>query len=146
MWKSCVRGKQKFFFWLLLKDRLSTRNLLRRKHMSLPDYNCVLCTINVEETLQHLFFECSFNKWCWRFVNVYWNTQLTPQNMIIQSHSQFNSRIFREVIMVAGWSIWCYGNVVIFDGAPVSLGRWKDDLRRNSLLLFKGPNLPPRFC
>jgi hypothetical protein len=25
MWKSCVIGKHKFFFWLLLRDRLNTR-------------------------------------------------------------------------------------------------------------------------
>jgi hypothetical protein len=31
MWKSCVMDKHKFFFWLLLRDRLNTRGLLRRK-------------------------------------------------------------------------------------------------------------------
>ena len=31
IWKSGNLGKYKFFAWLLLKDRLSTRNLLRRK-------------------------------------------------------------------------------------------------------------------
>jgi hypothetical protein len=31
MWKSCVKGKHKFFFWLLLMDRLNTRELLKRK-------------------------------------------------------------------------------------------------------------------
>jgi hypothetical protein len=31
LWKSSNTGKQKFFFWLLLRDRLNTRNLLKRK-------------------------------------------------------------------------------------------------------------------
>jgi hypothetical protein len=31
MWKSCVMGKHYFFFWLLLRDRLNTRELLKRK-------------------------------------------------------------------------------------------------------------------
>jgi hypothetical protein len=31
MWKSCLRGKHKFFFWLLLHDRLNTRELLKKK-------------------------------------------------------------------------------------------------------------------
>jgi hypothetical protein len=34
-------GKHKFFFWLLLRDRLNTKNLLRRKTNILEDYNCV---------------------------------------------------------------------------------------------------------
>jgi hypothetical protein len=129
MWKSCPRGKQKFFFWLLLKDRLNTRNFLRRKNMELPSYNCVLCSSNVEETLQHLFFECSFSKWCWRFVNVHWNTNLTPHNMIINSRRQFNSKIFIEIIMIVGWSIWCHRNAIIFDGASLSLGRWRQGFK-----------------
>jgi hypothetical protein len=49
------QNKHKFFFWLLLKDRLNTKNILRRKIMWLPNYNYVLCVENLEETLAHLF-------------------------------------------------------------------------------------------
>jgi hypothetical protein len=79
-------GKHKFFFWLLLRDRLNTREMLRRKNMELDDYSCVLCRQNAEECLFHLFFECHFSKWCWPFVKVQWNTALTPQNMLIRAH------------------------------------------------------------
>jgi hypothetical protein len=41
LWKCSCQNKHKSFFWLLLKDRLSTRELLRR-NMELPSYNCVL--------------------------------------------------------------------------------------------------------
>jgi len=44
LWSSAVQHKHKVFFWLLLQDRLSTRSLLRRKNMFLPDYNCFCCT------------------------------------------------------------------------------------------------------
>jgi hypothetical protein len=44
LWKSCCQPKHKVFFWLLLKDRLSTRNILKRKNMHLEPYNCVLCS------------------------------------------------------------------------------------------------------
>jgi hypothetical protein len=33
LWKTSCQNKRKFFFWLVLKDRLSTRELLRRKHI-----------------------------------------------------------------------------------------------------------------
>jgi hypothetical protein len=56
IWKSSCQHKHKVFFWLLSHDKLSTRNILRRKSMHLPSYNCVLCSLTTEETIQHLFF------------------------------------------------------------------------------------------
>jgi hypothetical protein len=85
MWKSCVMGRHKIFFWLLLRGRLNTRELLKRKNMELDDYNCVLCREGVEESLMHLFFECPFSKWCWRLVKVFWNISLPPNLMLIRS-------------------------------------------------------------
>lgn len=41
LWTAGNLGKHKFFFWLLLIDRLNTRNMLRRKNRQLDDYNCV---------------------------------------------------------------------------------------------------------
>lgn len=54
LWKSKCQNKHKVFFWLVLKDRLSTRNILKRKHMILPSYSCVSCHHDKEETLFHL--------------------------------------------------------------------------------------------
>jgi hypothetical protein len=56
LWKCSTQKKHKAFFWLLLNDRLSTRNLLKRKNRVLPSYDCVLCHFLVEETLDHLFW------------------------------------------------------------------------------------------
>jgi hypothetical protein len=82
-------------------NRLNSRELLIRKNVELPDYNCVLCRHNVEESLMHLFFECPFSKWRWRFVKVQWNTSLHPEDMLIRSRCQFRTKIFKEVLMVA---------------------------------------------
>ena len=35
LWACSCQSKHKVFFWLLLKDRISTRELLRRKNMAL---------------------------------------------------------------------------------------------------------------
>lgn len=64
LWGASNLGNQKFFFWLLIRDRLNTRNLLKRKGMPLPDYSYVLCNTNIEETWLHLFFECNLSKAC----------------------------------------------------------------------------------
>jgi hypothetical protein len=58
LWNSSCENKHKVFFWLLINDRLSTRELLKRKNMELQDFSCVLCLGAVEESLVHLFLEC----------------------------------------------------------------------------------------
>ncbi|GJN35692.1 hypothetical protein PR202_gb24492 [Eleusine coracana subsp. coracana] len=83
LWKSCCKSRLKFFFWLIIRDRLNTRNLLRRKNRHLDSYDCVLCSCAQEETLLHILFECQFSQQCWRYLGI---------------HS--NSKIFREVFMV----------------------------------------------
>jgi hypothetical protein len=60
VWKSNCTPTIKFFAWLHLNDRLNTRNILgRRKKVLEEGYNCVLCHEGIEETSEHLFFECS---------------------------------------------------------------------------------------
>lgn len=103
-----VGGRQKFTFWLLLKDRLNTRNILRRKRRFLDDYSCPLCMAAVEETSHHLFFTCSFSQWCWRLLNIQWHMNMEIKERIIQGHREFRSIIFREVLLVAIWAIWTH--------------------------------------
>jgi hypothetical protein len=60
LWKSACEAKHKFVFWLLLVDRLNTRNLLGRKNFHLQSYNCDVLNCNDEETLIHLFWKYPF--------------------------------------------------------------------------------------
>lgn len=76
MWKSYCKSWLKFFFRLMLRDRINTRTLLRKKNRYLDSYDCALCNAVVQENRLHLLFECSFSQWCWRFLNINWNSQL----------------------------------------------------------------------
>jgi hypothetical protein len=38
LWESACQAKNKSFFWLLMHDRLNTRNWLGRKNFVLPSY------------------------------------------------------------------------------------------------------------
>ena len=51
IWKTKCQHKHIVFFWLLLRDRLSTRNMLRRKGMGLPSFDCVLCASDRGNTI-----------------------------------------------------------------------------------------------
>jgi hypothetical protein len=65
LWKSKCTPKMKFFCWLLISDRLNTRNMLRRRNICLnTGYSCMLCHNPPEETVEHLIFHCSFAKQC----------------------------------------------------------------------------------
>lgn len=125
LWKSCNLGKHKFFFWLLLRDRLNTRNLLRRKNMFLEDYSCVLCNNRHEETLFHLFFECPFSESCWNSISISWDLNLQPLDVIIAARQAFGNPIFREIFITACWAIWLVRNGVIFDNEQGNLHTWR---------------------
>jgi len=92
LWDCCCRPKRKFFFWLLLKDGLSTRGLLKYRNMDLESYSCVLCHFDTEETLQHLFFHCSFVMCCWNTLGL-----ATRYKMIFWILFQFSGYIYNSL-------------------------------------------------
>ena len=110
IWKSSCEPKHKVFFWLLVQDmfffcdlvqdRLSTRNLLKRKNMFLPSYDC-----SVEETIAHLFLECSVARDCWSLINL---TVISSPNCVM------------EIIIIMCWCIWGLRNDFIFRGIQVN--------------------------
>lgn len=55
--------KQAFIVWVLMWDRLSTRDKLLSWGISVPS-DCILCGTS-PETSSHLFFECSYSSEVW---------------------------------------------------------------------------------
>jgi len=136
LWASDNLGKHKFFL-LLLRDRLNTRNLLRRKNMHLDEYNCVLCSTGEEETCFHLFFQCPFSQTCWSTIPINWNLSMQPLDMVIQAREDFGSIIFREIFITACWIIWITRNGVIFDNEQANINTWKRRSREELGLVHK---------
>jgi hypothetical protein len=72
VWKSKCTPRIKFFFWLLLVDRLYTKTILTRRNIGARENDlCVMCNMGVNETIEHLFFNCPFSIQCWSRINVY---------------------------------------------------------------------------
>lgn len=99
---------------ILLKDRLSTRGLLRRKNMELPNYNCVLCSANTEETVQHLFLQCPFAQHCRGFLHLYISDPDDPFSSLESLKLQLNIPFFTDVVIILCWVIWMARNDLIF--------------------------------
>ena len=88
------------FFWLLSKDRLSTRNILKRKNFHLLSSNCVLCADNTEETLEHLFLECDLARACWNLVGVAVGNYNDPLPIFEDFRRQLGVPFFMEIIII----------------------------------------------
>jgi hypothetical protein len=130
LWKSSCQPKQKFFFWLLLQDRLSTHDILKRRNMELQCYDCVLCHLGTEESLMHLFFFYPFSMSCWNTLG------LAPLILddLFQTLSAFRAHLrqpfFMEIIICMCWAIWSARNDNIFKGLQHSVASYKASFKR----------------
>jgi hypothetical protein len=125
LWKSAAQNKHKVFFWLLLHDRLSTRNMLWRKNMALASFESVLCSLQVEETLEHLFLECSFAQTTWGLLNL--NPPLGPLFETLESFKvQLGVNFFMDIIIMLSWCIWMERNDFIFKDKQPAIDSVRD--------------------
>lgn len=121
LWKNNCQPKHKVFGWLLLRDRLSTRNILRRKNMQLDSYYCALCNCLTEETVDHLFADCAFARMCWNTINVEIPLGEGFPELAEQVKAQIHSPFFMETIILLCWAIWMIRNDLIFSGVQPDL-------------------------
>jgi hypothetical protein len=74
--------------------------------MALPSFECVLCSLQAEETLEHLFPECSFAQSTWGLLNL--NLPLGSHFEILESFkAQLGVNFFMDIIIMlscaSGW-------------------------------------------
>lgn len=129
LWKNATMLRYKIFFWLLLHDRVNTRNMLQRRSFHLPSYNCALCQMSTEETYQHLFWDCDFAFNCWQSL-------LGPRRRGFSIFDEVSFAIqtlptaFAMEIMIMGcWNIWIQRNDKIFKEKQATIQAWKASLK-----------------
>jgi hypothetical protein len=142
IWDSKCCNKLRVFSWLLLMDRLNTRNILKRKRHKLEgnNYNCVLCNNNMEETAFHLFFSCPFSQACWQHLGIQWDFTTSFFQMMIQAKQQFLNPFFMEFFIIGAWQIWKQRNNFIFDRDRPSFDSWRQNFLDEARLQAS------RFC
>lgn len=136
IWNSKCQMKHKVFFWLLLQDRLSTRDLLRRRNMELDSYTCELCILQRPETVAHLFLHCNFAKACWDFIGVSVTTIRTVPQIFRKIKDKLSVPFFMEIIILMTWSIWKTRNDWIFNGIDPSVQECRRRLQTELTLLL----------
>lgn len=129
LWSTACRLRHKIFYWLLLQDRLNTRNLLHRKSMFLQDYNCAICSEGTEETLVHLFWNCPFSLLCWDHLTPNKHRGISAYDEILLAVRHLPKGIALDIVVMGCWSIWSVRNDKIFRSAAPHLNTWKHYLK-----------------
>lgn len=114
IWSSKCQMKHKVFFWLVLRDRINTRDLLRRG-MVLESYSCELCILQRPETTEHMLLRCNFAKACWSSIGVTYVSSRTAFQIFRRMKQQLGVGFAMEVIILMSWSIWTTRNDWIFN-------------------------------
>jgi hypothetical protein len=126
LWKSCFMMNSKVFAWLLLSDRLNTRDLLQRRNWHVnDDTHCELCPSRSYEHRIHLFFECNLSARIWNYLQVEWVPKNDLQTIVEVARARFAKPFFMEVLIVACWHIWLIRNGKIFNNEKPSFTRWR---------------------
>ncbi len=90
IWKSKCTMKIKVFLWLLLMDRLNTKEHLQRKRFSTQGGTiCNICNLATTEDYTNLFFSCHFAQQRWNHLGITWNLNMEFMNMIMTAQRQF---------------------------------------------------------
>ena len=139
LWKSKSTMKIKVFGWLLLSDRLNTRNMLKRRHYNIgDDHDCILCGLHIEETVEHLFFECQFTQPCWASFGLSWQQGGTRLQNIEVAKETWARPLFMETFLLAACSIWKEQNNKHFRGIAPSRDSWLKRFKEDySLLTYR---------
>ena len=129
--------KIKVFAWLMLNDRLNTRDLLVRRHWRSPqeDNTCPLCPAQAHEDRMHLFFTCQFSTRVWNYLQIQWLAGLSPSECLIAARKSFGQPFFKEVVYLAAWNVWLLRNGGIFRNERHTFAAWRRNFIHDITLL-----------
>lgn len=102
--------KIRVFMWLACQNALATKANLFHRHIS-PTPICSLCNQNVPETIEHLFFYCTWTSDIWTHTEIRVRISLTTMQRFdawvpAKATDSRASPVF-EVLAGLLWEIWC---------------------------------------
>ena len=126
IWKSSCTMKIKVFAWMLIMDRLNTKDMVDRRHWHLEDgVSCVLCPLQTRETRDHLFFNCNFSVRIWNYLQIDWSSGDSMAHLVLNASRSFRKPFFTEVVFIACWNIWIIRNAKVFRHERARFNKWR---------------------
>lgn len=61
--------------------------------------------MQIDEDIDHLFFDCTFAKRCWDKIGIQWNTSLSLSPRVAAAREAHNTPFFMEAVLIGAWEI-----------------------------------------
>jgi hypothetical protein len=128
LWKSKLPQKIKIFIWLVVRNKILTKDNLKKRNWN-GSLECCFC--GVDESIDHLFFHCPIAKYMWRVIQVALNLRLilsSISNLYDNWLCKPKDKIANLVLFGCGalfWAIWrtrndwCFGNKNLLDPSNI---------------------------
>ena len=135
IWDNCCILRYKIFIWLVIHDRINTRNLLDRKPFYVPSIACSLCNEISEETCLHLLWDCSFAMECWDTIYPYRHRGISTLDNLLLLREEIATPFAMEIIIMGCWHIWMIRNNKIFKHSRPNINTWRIQMHKDLKLL-----------
>ncbi|KAH1209320.1 putative ribonuclease H protein [Glycine max] len=134
LWRIRIPARIAVFAWRLIRDRLPTRQNLRRRQVQITDMLCPFCRIQ-EEGASHLFFHCN------KIQPIWWDTMswlhikgafpLSPKQHFLQhlgvQVDGVRTNRWQYWWLALTWSIWKLRNSIVFSNATFNANSLFED-------------------
>lgn len=93
--------------------------------MALESYNCEICLMHVEETVDHLFWHCPFAQQCWGLLNLATIQEDGVFENVLAIKEQMQNQFFMIAVILMSWTIWKARNEIIFNNNQLGIQECK---------------------
>jgi hypothetical protein len=121
VWENCAPPKVKFFGWLLVQNRIQTKENLLKKHC-LDDDVCEVCGSGTESAA-HLIAGCSFSSGFWQRMGIALEEDDVANLWCVRPPAHLPSAHFNAFMLLCCWRLWKHRHDVVFRALPPSYSR-----------------------
>ncbi|TVU01445.1 hypothetical protein EJB05_53095, partial [Eragrostis curvula] len=133
IWENCASSRVKFFGWLLVQNRIQTKENLLKKHCVDSDL-FELCGTQVE-TVSHLIAGCPFAAGFWQRIGINLSEEAVSSLWQVQSPVTMPAAHFNAFLLLCCWRLWNYRHDVVFRSMPLCYARLFAKCREDAELL-----------
>jgi hypothetical protein len=106
--------------------------------MHLESYGCELCILQKDESLRHMFVECSFaKKNCWAQIGIQIPSWLSPTGAVRRLRRSLAIPFAMKIIILMCWCIWTERNRWLFNNNDPSVENCRNKFKREFKLVIR---------
>lgn len=126
IWSAKIPPRIRTFLWKISWGILPTRLFLSNRIEGIES-KCQWCNAP-EESLTHLFWECSLPIFVWKFLGEWWSVKhlvsrdlhFSFQKLFSLKNSKYVVKVWHTVVAASLWTIWLARNELLFKGTRLT--------------------------